>query len=255
MVFRERFAPFDIKVGELSRFTPSADARNVKKALADGSLSVVVGTHAVSSKAVRFADLGLMVIDEERHFGRAQKEKLARMARGIHLLTMSATPIPGTLSEARLGLRSLSLIAKPPVQRSPVKTTVEPFHDAAVSVALRREQRRRGQSFVACPRIEDIEPMTDRLREIVPELKITAIHGKMPASDIDRAMMAFAASAADVLLATNIIESGWTSRAQTRSWYGALRNSVSGNYISCVVVSGGAAPALSPYSLATLTAR
>ena len=207
-IFRERFAPFDIKVGEMSRFTPPADARNVKKALADGSLSVVVGTHAVSGKAVRFADLGLMVIDEEQHFGRAQKEKLARMTRGVHLLTMSATPIPRTLSEARLGLRSLSLIATPPVRRSPVKTTVEPFHDAAVSGALRREQRRRGQSFVVCPRIEDIEPMTERLCEIVPELKVTAIHGKMPAGDIDNAMIAFATGTADVLLATNIIESG-----------------------------------------------
>lgn len=206
--FRDRFAPFDIEVGELSRFTPACDARAVKKALADGSLSIVIGTHSLSGKGVRFADLGLVVIDEEQHFGRLQKEKLARMSRGIHLLTMSATPIPRTLSEARMGLRSLSLISTPPVRRSPVGTIVEPFHDATVASALRREKRRRGQSFVVCPRIDDIEPMAERLRDIVPELKITAIHGKMRAVDIDSAMLSFTAGAADVLLATNIIESG-----------------------------------------------
>lgn len=148
------------------------------------------------------------MIDEEQHFGKVQKSKLEALAEGLNVLTMTATPIPRTLNEVRAGLRALSMIATAPVRRVPVMTVVEPFHEATVAAALRREYRRRGQSFVVCPRIEDIASMAQRLKDAVPELKTIALHGKMPAADIDAAMMSFAAGEADILLATNIIESG-----------------------------------------------
>ncbi len=206
--FRHRFAPFGIEVGLLSRFTPAAEARSIKTKLADGSMSIVIGTHALAAKGVKFNDLGLLVVDEEHHFGKAQKSKLEVLAEGLNVLTMTATPIPRTLNEVRAGLRALSIIATPPVRRVPVMTAVESFHEAIVAGALRREHRRRGQSFVVCPRIEDIAPMARRLEGVVPELSTIALHGKMPAAEIDAAMMSFAAGEADILLATNIIESG-----------------------------------------------
>jgi transcription-repair coupling factor (superfamily II helicase) len=206
--FRRRFSPFGVQVRLLSRFTPAADARAIKKELAGGTVSIVIGTHTLAGKGVKFKDLALLVVDEEQHFGKAHKTSLAALADGLNLLTMTATPIPRTLNEARAGLRSLSIIGTPPVRRMPVKTIVEPFHEATVAAALRREHRRRGQSFLVCARIEDIAPMAQRIRELVPELKTITLHGRMPAADIDGAMMTFAAGHADILLATNIIESG-----------------------------------------------
>jgi transcription-repair coupling factor (superfamily II helicase) len=206
--FRRRFEPFGIPIGELTRFTSSPDARQVKSGIADGTMPIVIGTHALAGKGIDFPRLGLVIIDEEQHFGRAQKAKLGSLADGINLLTMTATPIPATMNEAMTGLRALSVIDTPPVERMPVTTVVEPYHDASLTAALRREHRRRGQSFVVCPRIEDIDPMRQRLQELVPELKVLSLHGKMPAKDIDSSMMQFADGKADVLLATNIIESG-----------------------------------------------
>jgi transcription-repair coupling factor (superfamily II helicase) len=206
--FRRRFEPFGISVGGLTRFTSGSDARQVKAAIADGSMPIVIGTHALAGKGIEFVKLGLVILDEEQHFGRAQKEKLGSLADGVNLLTMTATPIPATMNEALAGLRALSVIDTPPVSRLPVATVVEPYHDAGIASALRREHRRRGQSFVVCPRIEDIAPMEQRLRELVPELKVLSLHGKMRALDIDNSMMLFADGEADVLLATNIIESG-----------------------------------------------
>ncbi|MDB5485450.1 MAG: transcription repair coupling factor, partial [Tardiphaga sp.] len=206
--FRRRFKPLGLVVGLLSRFTTTTDARAIKKALADGSLSIVIGTHALAGKSVTFKKLGLLVIDEEQHLGQVQKAKLAALANELHVLTMTATPIPRTLNEVRAGLRALSIISTPPVRRMPVKTIVEPFNDAVVTSALRREHRRRGQSFLVCPRVQDIAPMAQKLQGLVPELKTIAVHGKMPAADIDKAMLTFAARGADILLATDIIESG-----------------------------------------------
>jgi transcription-repair coupling factor (superfamily II helicase) len=206
--FRKRFRRFGIEVGQLSRFATAAEARATKKALADGSLPIVIGTHALAGKGVGFARLGLLVVDEEQHFGQADKAKLAALADSVHLLTMTATPIPRTLSEVHAGLRPVSAMTTPPLRRIAVKTVVEPCHDATVTAALRREHRRRGQSFFVCPRIEDIAPMQQRLKEIVPELTMMTVHGKMPAAAIDDAMMGFAAGKAHVLLTTNIIESG-----------------------------------------------
>jgi transcription-repair coupling factor (superfamily II helicase) len=206
--FRKRFAPFGIEIGQLSRFATDAEARAVRKSLKAGRLRVVVGTHALASKSVQFADLGLLVVDEEQRFGTTDKAKLARLGECIHLLTMTATPIPRTLNQLNAGIRSVSAILTPPVRRIPVQTVAQTFDEGTVVAALRRERRRLGQSFVVCPKISDIDPMLARLHAIVPELSVAKVHGKMAARDIEETMMDFAAGKTDVLLTTNIIESG-----------------------------------------------
>jgi transcription-repair coupling factor (superfamily II helicase) len=206
--FRKRFGSLGIDVGNLSRATSAAETRETKEGLRRGKLKVVVGTQALASKDVRFADLGLVIIDEEQHFGAAEKAKLSSLAKGVHTLWMSATPIPRTLAAGLAGFRDLSVIATPPVHRLPVVTKVAPLSDAAIAAALLREQRRHGQSFLICPRIHDLEPMLARLRAAAPDLRIVCLHGKLPADDIDDRMMSFVEGEADVLLATNIVESG-----------------------------------------------
>ena len=171
-------------------------------------MDIVIGTHAIAGKDVRFKRSGLLIIDEEQRFGTAIKQKLRAFAEGVHVLALSATPIPRTLQGAMVGLHSLSLLETPPARRLSIQTVVSPFEAAMVRQALLAEQRRGGQSFLVCPRIEDIEPMAARLRDIVPELDVRVVHGKMPAVDIDEVMVAFADGEGDVLLATNIIESG-----------------------------------------------
>ena len=196
------------QVAGLSRLVTPAEARDVKQGLADGSIDIVIGTHAVAGKGVGFDRLGLLIIDEEQRFGTGIKEKLRGFADGVHVLTLSATPIPRTLQGAILGLHALSLLETPPARRLPVQTVLTPFDPGLVRQALAAEKRRRGQSFVVVPRIEDLEPMAGRLRELLPELDLKTVHGKMPAAEIDEVMVAFADGAGDVLLATDIIESG-----------------------------------------------
>jgi transcription-repair coupling factor (superfamily II helicase) len=152
--------------------------------------------------------LGLVVIDEEQHFGAAEKSKLSSLAKGVHMLWMSATPIPRTLAAGLAGFRDLSVIATPPVHRLPIVTKIAPLSDAAIAAALLREQRRNGQSFLICPRIQDLEPMLARVREAAPDLRIVCLHGRLPADEIGDRMMSFVGGGADVLLATNIVESG-----------------------------------------------
>ena len=168
----------------------------------------MIGTHALAGKDVGFDRLGLLIIDEEQRFGTRIKDKLRGFADGVHVLTLSATPIPRTLQGAILGLHALSVLETPPARRLPVQTVLTPFDPGLVRQALAAEKRRRGQSFVVVPRIEDLDPMADRLRELAPELDLKAVHGKMPAAEIDEVMVAFADGAGDVLLATDIIESG-----------------------------------------------
>ncbi|MGY3453954.1 transcription-repair coupling factor (superfamily II helicase) [Bradyrhizobium sp. USDA 4353] len=206
--FTQRFAPFGIRIGHLSRLSSAADARSTKRQLEDGALKLVIGTTALAGDDVRFADLGLVIIDEEQHFGAADKARLATLRKGVHTLTMSATPIPRTMAGAIAGLRELSVIATPPTQRRPVITRIAPPNESTLAIALRREHGRGGQSFVICPRIKDLGPMQERLRQIVPELDVAMIHGRMKAGDIDAQMMRFVAGEADVLLATNIVENG-----------------------------------------------
>jgi transcription-repair coupling factor (superfamily II helicase) len=206
--FRKRFGPLGIEVGNLSRATSAPETRETKEGLRRGKLKVVVGTQALSSKDVKFANLGLVIVDEEQHFGAAEKAKLSALAKGVHTLWMSATPIPRTLAAGLAGFRDLSVIATPPVHRLPVVTKVAPLSDAAIVAGLLREQRRHGQSFLICPRIQDLEPMLARVQSAAPDLRIVCLHGRLPADEIDDRMMSFVEGEADVLLATNIVESG-----------------------------------------------
>lgn len=206
--FRKRFEPFGIEVGSLSRVASASETRETKEGLKSRRLKVVVGTQALASKEVKFADLGLVIIDEEQHFGAAEKVKLSSLAKGIHSLWMSATPIPRTLAAGLAGFRDLSVIASPPVHRLPVVTKIAPLSDAAIVAALLREQRRHGQSFLICPRIQDLDPMLARVRSMAADLRIVCLHGKLSADEMDDRMMSFVEGRADVLLATNIVESG-----------------------------------------------
>jgi transcription-repair coupling factor (superfamily II helicase) len=206
--FRRRFDACGLAVGHLSRLVPAAEARRVRQGLADGSLRVVVGTHALLGKGVAFADLGLVVVDEEQRLGAAHKRRLRELARGGHRLTLTATPIPRTLRQALAGLQSLSVIATAPARRRPIRTLLGPDADATLREALLRERRRGGQSFVVVPRVEDIAPTAERLRAALPRLDLKIAHGGLPAREIDEAMVAFGSGEGDVLLATSIIESG-----------------------------------------------
>ncbi len=210
--FAERFEGTGVVVAGLSRLTSAADRKRIKAGLADGSVHVVVGTGAVAAKGIAYRDLALVVIDEEQRFGTADKTRLRDLCADpdeqAHVLTLSATPIPRTLQTALVGLQQLSVIATPPARRQPIRTTVGAFDAATVRTALLRERSRGGQSFVVVPRIEDMAPLAEKLAKSVPELEIVQAHGKMPAADIDDAMVRFAGGDGDVLLATNIIEAG-----------------------------------------------
>ncbi len=205
--FRRRFEGTGIVVAGLSRLSSPAEKKAAKAGLADGSIGVVIGTGAVAAKDLTYRQLGLVVIDEEQRFGAADKAKLRRDG-SVHVLTLSATPIPRTLQTALVGLQQLSIIATPPARRQPIRTTVDRFDDTRVRIALTREKTRGGQSFVVVPRIEDLAGLSQRLTRLMPRLSIVEAHGKMPAADLDAAMVGFSDGVGDVLLATNIIEAG-----------------------------------------------
>jgi transcription-repair coupling factor (superfamily II helicase) len=206
--FRQRFERTDLKVASLSRLSDSADRKRVKAGLADGSISVVIGTGAVASETVEYAKLALVVIDEEQRFGAADKAKLRDLAGSGHLLSLTATPIPRTLQNALLGLKQMSVIATPPARRQPIRTLAGTFDEAQVRTALLREKDRGGQSFVVVPRIQDLAGIAATLQRLAPELSLLQAHGDMPAAQIDESMVRFASGLGDVLLATNIIEAG-----------------------------------------------
>ena len=206
--FQRRFAGFDVTVAGLSRLTPRAEAARVKAGLADGTVQVAIGTHALAGKGMRFKDLALVIIDEEQRFGAGQKAAMQALGRGAHRLAMTATPIPRTLQTALVGLRDLSLIATPPARRAPIRTFVLPLDRVVMREALLRERRRGGQSFVVCSRIADLAPIAAVLREIAPDFEVLEAHGRMPAEALDETMLRFADGEGEVLLATNIIEAG-----------------------------------------------
>lgn len=205
-VFKSRFKGTDVTVGHLSRVVDGAEAKAVKQGLADGSMQIVVGTQALASDDLAFADLALVIIDEEHRFGARMKADLAD--RAPHLLALSATPIPRTLQGAMVGIQDVSIIANPPARRRPIRTFMTDFDASAVRLSLMREKARGGQSFVVVPRIEDIEPLAARLKTLTPELQVVVAHGGLSAGAIDDVMTRFAAGDGDVLLATNIIENG-----------------------------------------------
>ena len=206
--FSERFAGLPLRVGQLSRLVAAKEAREVKKEIADGRLDIVIGTHALLAKDVHFAHLGLLVVDEEQHFGVAQKEKLKQLKADVHVLTLTATPIPRTLQLALSGVREMSIIASPPIDRLAVRTFVMPYDPVSIREAIMRERDRGGQIFYVVPRIADLDEVREQLRQIVPEIKYAVAHGRMAPSELEAAMTAFDERAYDLLLSTNIIESG-----------------------------------------------
>jgi transcription-repair coupling factor (superfamily II helicase) len=206
--FADRFRGFPINVRQLSRFIAAKQASDTRKGLSDGSVDICIGTHALLAKNIRFQNLGLLIIDEEQRFGVGHKERLKEMRSEVHVLTLSATPIPRTLQMSLSGVRDLSLIGTPPVDRLAIRTYVSEFDAVTIREALLREHYRGGQSFYVVPRIEDLPEIEDFLRSQVPEVSFVVAHGQMAAGELDDRMNAFYDGKYDVLLATTIIESG-----------------------------------------------
>ena len=206
--FQRRFSGLPLRIEQLSRLVTAADAKKVKEGIGEGKVDIVIGTHALLGKTVKFARLGLLIVDEEQHFGVKQKEKLKEMGEGVHVLTLTATPIPRTLQMALAGVRELSLITTPPVDRLAVRTFVLPYDPVVIREAIMREHFRGGQIFYVCPRLEDLPIVEIRLRELVPEIKMVTAHGQLAPADLEDRISAFYDGAYDMLLATNIVESG-----------------------------------------------
>jgi transcription-repair coupling factor (superfamily II helicase) len=206
--FTERFRGFPVNIAQASRMVSSAELAKTKKGITDGSIDIVIGTHALLGKSIKFKDLGLVIVDEEQHFGVAHKERLKQLRAEVHVLTLTATPIPRTLQLALTGVRDLSIIASPPVDRLAVRTFVAPFDPLMVREALLRERYRGGQSFFVCPRIEDLAGIKEFLEKNVPEVHFAVAHGQMPPTVLEDIMSAFYDGKYDVLVSTTIIESG-----------------------------------------------
>ncbi|MGI4975597.1 MAG: transcription-repair coupling factor, partial [Janthinobacterium lividum] len=206
--FTARFAGLPVKVAQLSRMVTAKEAIEVRRGVADGSIGLVVGTHALLAKSIEFAELGMVIVDEEQHFGVTHKERLKALKADVHVLTLTATPIPRTLQLALTGLREMSLIATPPVDRLAVRTFIGPFDHVVAREAIQRERFRGGQIFCVVPRIEDLDRMADRLRQIVPDARMVQAHGRLAPTELERVMTEFGDGKYDILLSTNIVESG-----------------------------------------------
>ena len=206
--FVERFKGFPINIGRLSRLVPASEAQKTRDGLSAGTIDIVVGTHAVIAKSVEFKNLGLVIVDEEQRFGVVHKERLKQLKADVHVLTLTATPIPRTLQMAMSGLRELSVIQTPPVDRLAVRTYVAPWDPVVIREALLREHDRGGQSFFVTPRIKDLPDIEEFLRTRVPEIKYVVAHGQMAPGDVEERMSAFYDRKYDVLVSTTIVESG-----------------------------------------------
>ncbi|WP_412546063.1 transcription-repair coupling factor [Maricaulis sp. MIT060901] len=206
--FSERFRGWPVKVRQLSRLVGAKEAKATREELRDGKVEIVIGTHALLAKTVKFNDLGLLVVDEEQNFGVKHKETLKALRADVHVMTLTATPIPRTLQLALTGIRDLSIIATPPVDRLAVRTYVTPFDSVTVREALLREKYRGGQAFFVVPRISDLDDIASFLRESVPEVSFVIAHGQMAAGQLEDIMTAFYEGRYDVLLSTTIVESG-----------------------------------------------
>ncbi|MDJ0686607.1 MAG: transcription-repair coupling factor [Alphaproteobacteria bacterium] len=206
--FTERFEGLPIRVAQLSRFVTGKAASEVKEGLRSGAIDVVIGTHALLSKTIGFKDLGMLIVDEEQHFGVAQKERLKQLRANIHVLTLTATPIPRTLQMALSGVREMSVIATPPVDRLAIRTYVTPYDPVVVKEAILRERHRGGQVFYVCPRVSDLDRVAERVRTLIPDIRMAVAHGQMPASALEETMTSFIDGKLDLLLSTNIVESG-----------------------------------------------
>ncbi|MCA1654323.1 MAG: transcription-repair coupling factor [Sphingomicrobium sp.] len=206
--FTERMRGFPIEIGRLSRLVPAAEVKKTKEGLEKGIVDIVIGTHALLAKSVKFKRLGLVIVDEEQHFGVTHKERLKALRADVHVLTLTATPIPRTLQMAMSGLRELSVIQTPPVDRLAVRTYVTPRDPVVIREALLREHYRGGQSFFVVPRIADLPDIEEWLREEVPEIRAITAHGQLAPSEVEERMSAFYDRKYDVLLSTTIVESG-----------------------------------------------
>lgn len=206
--FSERFVGWPIKVRQLSRLVSRSDMADTKDALKSGEVEIVIGTHALLSEQIGFKELGLIIIDEEQHFGVKHKERLKAYRADVHVLSMSATPIPRTLQMALSGIRELSIIATPPMDRLAIRTYCLPFDPIAIREALLREKYRGGQAYYVVPRIKDLDKITEFLREYVPEIRFIVGHGQLSATQLEEVMTAFYEGRYDLLLSTTIVESG-----------------------------------------------
>jgi transcription-repair coupling factor (superfamily II helicase) len=206
--FQERFRGTSLRIAQLSRLVPQKEAGLVKKRLADGEIDIIIATHGVLADSIRFSNLGLLVVDEEQHFGVKQKEKLKNLRKNVHVLTLTATPIPRTLQLSLTGVRDLSLIATPPVDRFAVRTFILPFDGMVMREAILREQSRGGQVFYVCPRVQDLEKVRERVERFVPEVRLAVVHGQLTPLALEAVMTQFYNQEIDVLISTNIIESG-----------------------------------------------
>lgn len=206
--FMERFRGFGLRIEQLSRLVTPKDADQTRKGIRKGDVNIVIGTHALLSDKIKFDHLGLVIVDEEQRFGVKQKEKLKHLREQAHILTMTATPIPRTMQLSMAGIRDMSLITTPPVDRLAVRSFISPFDSVVIREALMREYHRGGQSFYVCPRVADISKLETQLRDLVPELKFTTAHGQMTTEELESRISAFYDGKYDILLSTTIIESG-----------------------------------------------
>ncbi|MEO7025999.1 MAG: transcription-repair coupling factor, partial [Caulobacteraceae bacterium] len=206
--FSDRFQGWPVRVRRLSRLVAAAEANETRAGVASGEIEIVIGTHAILSKQVSFKDLGLVVVDEEQHFGVKHKEALKALRAEVHMMTLTATPIPRTLQMALSGIREMSIIATPPVDRLAVRTFIMPWDPISIREALLREKYRGGQAYYVAPRIADLPELEKFLREQVPEIRFAVGHGQMSATNLENVMAAFYEGAYDVLLSTSIVESG-----------------------------------------------
>src|ERR671931_2277215 len=206
--FSERFAPFPVKVAMLSRFQTRKEQDEVVAGMADGTVDVVIGTHRLLSADAKWANLGLVVVDEEQRFGVAHKEHLKQLRTEVDVLTLTATPIPRTMEMAISGIRDMSVMETPPEERHPVLTFVGPYDEATVANAIRREMLREGQTFFVHNRVDSIDRVALRVRQLVPEARVAVAHGQMSEEQLERVMLDFWDKAYDVLVCTTIIESG-----------------------------------------------
>ena len=206
--FKERMQGFPVRVRMLSRLVSAKEAKETKKGLEEGSVEIVIGTHALLAKDIKFCNLGLLIIDEEQHFGVVHKERLKTLKENVHILTLSATPIPRTLQLSLTGVKNLSIIATPPVDRLAARSFIIPFDQVMIKEAVYREKYRGGQTFFVCPRVSDLVEVEDKLKKLLPDIKIAVAHGQMPARQLEDIMAEFADRKYDMLLSTTIIESG-----------------------------------------------
>jgi transcription-repair coupling factor (superfamily II helicase) len=206
--FQKRFAPFPVAVDMVSRFRSPAQVKATLRALVEGKLDVLVGTHRLLSKDVVFRDLGLVVVDEEQRFGVSAKEKLKTLRTSVDCLTLSATPIPRTLQMGLAGIRDMSIIETPPKDRLAIQTSIVKFSTETIAAAIRQELLREGQVYLVHNRVESIYSLAGLVQKLVPEARLAVAHGQMPEAELEKAMLAFVEGRADVLVATTIIENG-----------------------------------------------